>query len=122
MTMKQSLGISAFFAVSISLIVLGTTSNIETVLWGIPLHIRLAKAIGLIMLLGSIIAALVMYGSSLTPTRSELERRAERTNHESRQETPRAPEKETWNKSGRETQSALSPSEGYREQAHAKAA
>ena len=122
MTMTQRLGISAFSAISISLIVLGTTSNVEIVLWGISLHIRLAKAIGLMMLLGSIITALVMYGSALAPTRSELERREARANHEPRQETPRAPEKGAWSKSRREAQSTPSHSEWYREQVYSEAA
>lgn len=119
MTMKQSLGILMFFSASLSLLVLGTMSNGEIALWGIPLHMRLAKAIGLIMLLGSIIAALMMYGSSLTPTRSELEKREE--HDEPRQETPRALEKGTWTMNGREAQSVSSPSDRRREQTHSQA-
>jgi hypothetical protein len=104
------------------LIIRGTTGNSEIILWGLPLHIRLAKAIGLIVLLGSISTALVMYGGSLPPTRSELERREGRANDGSGQETQRAQEKGTWNKKGREAQSTPSRSAWRRKQARADAA
>ena len=80
MTKAQSTLAAFLFILGLGLIILGTTSHAEATMWGLSLHVRLAKAVGLITILGSLVTLLVWYRSSLLPTRHKLKGRMERAN------------------------------------------
>jgi hypothetical protein len=80
MTKAQSTLAAFLFILGLGFIILGTTSHAEATMWSLSLPIWLAKAVGLITILGSLITFLALYGSSLPPTRRKLEGRTERAN------------------------------------------
>jgi hypothetical protein len=73
--MKLSFLIAALtFALGIGLLIFGTSGNAEVTLIGITFHPRIAKGAGIIVMIFSVIAFLVAYGSSLPPNRVEPRR------------------------------------------------
>ncbi len=63
------------FTLGIGLIVLGTTSHADGAVWGMALHTRLTKMVGLLMIVGSLGIFFATFGSVLLRTRYGPERR-----------------------------------------------
>jgi len=55
------------FAVGIGLLIFGTSQSEEVALLGLAFHPRIAKGLGIIVMIFSVITLLVAYGSSLPP-------------------------------------------------------
>jgi hypothetical protein len=73
--MKFSFLIAALiFALGVGLLIFGVSINAEVTLIGITFHPRIAKGAGIIVMIFSVIAFLVAYGSSLPPNRVEPRR------------------------------------------------
>jgi hypothetical protein len=69
--MKVSYVIAALiFALGIGLLIFGTSQSEEVALLGLTFHPRIAKGMGIIAMIFSIIALLVAYGSSLPPSQT----------------------------------------------------
>jgi hypothetical protein len=81
--MKISYLITALaFALGLGFLIWGTSSSDEVTLLGVTFHPRIAKSVGLITMLLSVITILALFGSSLPP--NEAERRREATLSEMR--------------------------------------
>jgi len=65
-------------ALGLGLLIWGASSNGEMELLGVKFHPHLVKSVGLVTILLSIIAFLVVYGNSLPPTEAERRRDAVR--------------------------------------------
>jgi hypothetical protein len=73
--MKFSFLIAALiFALGVGLLIFGVSINAEVTLVGMTFHPRIAKGAGIIVMIFSVIAFLVAYGSSLPPNRVERRR------------------------------------------------
>jgi hypothetical protein len=58
------------FAVGIGLLIFGTLQSQEVALLGLTFHPRIAKGLGIIVMIFSVITLLVAYGSSLPPSQA----------------------------------------------------
>jgi hypothetical protein len=56
------------------LLIFGASSTAEVTLIGVSFHPRLAKGLGIIVMIFSVISFLVAYGSSLPPGRADRRR------------------------------------------------
>jgi hypothetical protein len=66
--MKLSFLLAALaFALGIGLLIFGASSDADVTLIGVTFHPRIAKGLGIIVMIFSIISLLVAYGSSLPP-------------------------------------------------------
>jgi hypothetical protein len=73
--MKLSFLITALvFALGIGLLIFGVSSNADVTLIGVTFHPRIAKGLGIIVMIFSVISFLVAYGSSLPPGRVDRRR------------------------------------------------
>ncbi|HJY80441.1 MAG TPA: hypothetical protein VKK81_05090 [Candidatus Binatia bacterium] len=57
------------FALGIGLLIFGTAQSEQVVLLGLAFHPRIAKGLGIIVMIFSVITLLVAYGTSLPPSR-----------------------------------------------------
>jgi hypothetical protein len=64
------------FALGLGLLIWGTSSNHEVTLLGVTFHPRLAKGVGLLTALLSVITFLAVFGNSLPQTEAERRREA----------------------------------------------
>jgi len=70
--MKFSFLIAALiFALGVGLLIFGVSINAEVTLVGMTFHPRIAKGAGIIVMIFSVIAFLVAYGSSLPSKQAE---------------------------------------------------
>ncbi len=81
--------VAVCFTLGIGLIVLATTSHADMAVWGMALHNRLTKMVGLLMILGSLAIVFARYVSVLPLTRHGFERRLECDHHHTLEERAR---------------------------------